>query len=94
MEYEDYEKIITINDESYEVIRHCVDKLLFFMFKDNKNPLVEYFRLRLKDSEKSPFSKDLKLEWRCHKQPERLNPEDQFEDKLDMVCESPTTENK
>jgi hypothetical protein len=35
------------------------------MYKENKNKNIEYFRLRLKDSEKSPFSKDLLLEWIC-----------------------------
>jgi hypothetical protein len=73
MEAEHFEKIITVNDWSYEAIRHCVDKLLFSMFKENANLHVEYFRLRLKDSERSPFSKDLLLEWVCPKQPERLS---------------------
>jgi len=40
-------------------------KITFFMYKENKNKNIEYFRLRLKDSEKSPFSKDLLLEWIC-----------------------------
>lgn len=85
MEQENYEKIITINDESYETIRYCVDRLIFFMFEENSNPNVEYFSLRLKDSEKSPFSKDLLLEWSCLKQPERLNPEDHIRDGTKMV---------
>jgi hypothetical protein len=76
METEHFEKIITVNDESFEIIRHYIDKLLFFMYKENSNKKIEYFILRLKDSEKSPFSKDLKLEWSCLKQPERLSPED------------------
>lgn len=80
MQSENFEKIITVNDESYEVIRHCIDKLIFFMYKENQNKNIEYFRLRLKDSEKSPFSKDLLLEWICHKQLERLNPEASLED--------------
>lgn len=67
MDTERYEKIITINDESYDTIRYAIDKLIFFMYKENKNKNVEYFRLRLKDSEKSPFSKDLLLEWACSK---------------------------
>lgn len=76
MEAEHYEKILTVNEFSYETIRHCIDKLIFFMYKENKNKQVEYFRMRLKDSEKSSFAKDLLIEWVCPKQPERLNPED------------------
>ena len=41
MEQEQYEKIITINDESYEVIVDRIDKLLFFMFKENQNKNVD-----------------------------------------------------
>ena len=90
MELENYEKIITVNDQSYEYIRHFVNKLLFFIYNENCNKHVEYFRLRLKDSEKSPFGKDLLLEWCCHKQPERLNPEDD----RNIVCDSPNSEYK
>lgn len=70
MRAEHYEKIITINDQSYEVVSQCVERLIFFMYQQNSNVNIEYFRLRLKDSEKSPFSKDLLLEWCCSKQPE------------------------
>lgn len=56
-----YEKIITINELNKEVITRCVNLIINCMFE--KSPHPEYFQLRLKDSEKSPFSKDLKLEW-------------------------------
>ena len=60
-----YEKIITINDISNGVINKCVILLLNFMHAHNETnkKYTEYFSLRLKDSEKSPHSKDLKLEW-------------------------------
>lgn len=67
---ESFQKIITLNDQSYEQIIHCVTKLLYFMFFENENKNVEYFRLRLKDSERAPFAaKDLLMEWTCYKEP-------------------------
>lgn len=56
-----YEKIITINDLEKDVIINCVKLLLNLMFENTPSPI--YFRLRLKDSEKNPFAKDLLLEW-------------------------------
>lgn len=62
-----FEKIITVNDTSHQVLSTAVQQLLVCMEETNQKHSVhtEYFRLRLKDSEKSPFGKDLLLEWVC-----------------------------
>jgi len=67
MNEERFQKIITVNDESYETISHCVQKLIFYMYNTNPNPNIEYFRFRLKDSEMGIGAKDLMLEWVCIK---------------------------
>lgn len=56
-----YQKTLTINETEKKVIIHCSRLLFDFMF--DKTPYPIYFRLRLKDSEKNPFAKDLLLEW-------------------------------
>ena len=61
-----YEKLITINEpvmikERQELIIKYSNFLLNFMFENN--PKFDYFMIRLKDSENSPFSKDLVLQW-------------------------------
>ena len=61
-----YEKLITINEpvmikERQELIFKCSNLLLNFMFENNQK--FDYFMIRLKDSENSPFSKDLVLQW-------------------------------
>lgn len=66
-----YEKIITISqcecqiDKYNQILIESALKLMIFMFNDAKlkNEFVEYFKLRLKDSEKSVNCKDLHLEW-------------------------------
>jgi hypothetical protein len=62
IEQELFEKVITINDytDRAAVLNSCL-MLLDFMFNHSKIP--EYFRLRLKDSERSPHAKDILLEW-------------------------------
>jgi hypothetical protein len=66
MEMEQFEQIITINEcvfveQNRETIRRSVDMLMAYMFDHTKAP--PYFRLRLKDSEKTRGAKDLLLEW-------------------------------
>jgi hypothetical protein len=57
-----FEKTLTINDfNEKEIIINMTNVLLNFMFEHS--PFPEYFMLRLKDSEKNPFSKDLSLKW-------------------------------
>ena len=65
-----YEKIITINesvvvDGYFSVIRDSVQTLLFFIQDKCKNDKenLEFFQCNLTDSEKCPFSKDLKIKW-------------------------------
>lgn len=62
-----YEKIITLNDESFDVIWKATQTLLFFMEENNRreNVYTEFFSLRFTNSERNPFGKDLKLEWAC-----------------------------
>lgn len=65
-----YEKIITINEvpfinENFNILRKSFEVLTFFIQdkcnKDNEN--LEYFQMNFTDSERSPFSKDLKIKW-------------------------------
>ena len=56
-----YQKIITVIELEKETICSSINMLMDFMFK--KTPYPQYFQLRLKDSEKCPFAKDLLLEW-------------------------------
>lgn len=60
-----YEKILTLNDESFAVISGCSDVLLSFIKEkcDKDQEHLEYFQLNLTDSENSPFSKNLKIKW-------------------------------
>jgi hypothetical protein len=60
-----YEKIITLNDYSFDMIEYFTKILMNFMHEKNKNDgtFTKFFLLRLKDSENSPFAKDLVLEW-------------------------------
>lgn len=60
-----YEKIITINDQSKQTILKCMSILTEFIyeFSEQKKENMQYFRLRLMDSEHSVNAKDLKLEW-------------------------------
>ena len=63
-----YEKIITINDESELSMNKCVNILLHLMY--SQTPETAYFKLRLTDSQKCPFSKDLILNW-CKRKHEK-----------------------
>ena len=60
-----YEKIITLNDHSFEMIKRNSMILMYFMEEKNREDrtFTEFFQLRLKDSEKNQFAKDLVLEW-------------------------------
>ena len=60
-----YEKIISINDESFIVLRECMQRLLFFIEENCKNNAedLNYFQINLTDSEKNPFAKDFKIKW-------------------------------
>jgi hypothetical protein len=60
-----FEKILTTNDDSFENISHMTFLLFHCMKETNEkhNVRTEYFRLKLTDSEKNPFAKDLILEW-------------------------------
>lgn len=69
-----------------------INILINFAYEHTGN--IQYLKLRLKDSEKILFAKDLLLEWTSLDQPERLNPEDHNEYNLDMVCDSLNTTNK
>jgi hypothetical protein len=62
-----YQKIITVNDESKQNILKCISILTECMYESSKHNKenIEYFRLRLMDSERSVNAKDLKLEWTC-----------------------------
>jgi hypothetical protein len=67
-----YEKIITVNDQSFNIIHQMMQRLLFFINdkcqKDAET--LEYFQCNLTDSERSPFSKDLKIKWAVTKNKE------------------------
>ena len=60
-----YEKILTLNDESFSVINRCTSILYNFIqekcIKDGEN--LEYFQINFTDSEKNSFAKDLKIKW-------------------------------
>lgn len=56
-----FEKIITINIQEQATIAHAVLQLINFMYQTSKFP--EYFHIKLTDSEKNPFAKDLIIEW-------------------------------
>ncbi len=60
-----FEKILTLNDHSFEVLKECTLRLLFYMKETNdlNQASTEFLSLRLKDSEKNPFAKDLVIEW-------------------------------
>lgn len=60
-----YEKIITVNDLSKTTISKAVDLLVDFIFSnsENNNECIEFFRLRMRDSEKVMNAKDLHMEW-------------------------------
>jgi len=60
-----FEKIITINDQSFETLEKCVETLMSFMKDYNKknNLILEYFSIRTKDSDKNPFAIDMVLNW-------------------------------
>ncbi len=60
-----YEKILTLNDESFENIQKCNLILLNFVKENCKlfNEDLQYFQINLTDSEKNPFAKDLKIKW-------------------------------
>jgi hypothetical protein len=60
-----FANIITLNDYSEKTIRYAVNTLIAHMEQTNRDYQMstEYFSVRLKDSEKSPFAKDLLFEW-------------------------------
>lgn len=63
--YDKFEKIITLNSYTHVEIRNNIMKLLYFMENHNEkyNVTTQYLRIRLTDSEKNQFAKDLILEW-------------------------------
>jgi hypothetical protein len=62
-----YEKIITLNDTSFDIICKTTKTLLCFMEENNSKEgmYTEFFCLRFTDSERNNFGKDLKLQWAC-----------------------------
>jgi hypothetical protein len=61
-----YEKIITINPHvninvARDLMRDSMLRLFYFMYE--KSPYVEYFEIKLKDSEKTLNAKDMVLRW-------------------------------
>jgi hypothetical protein len=63
MEWDRYEKIITLTMDEYEVVEKGVRMLLHFMYKETGGKGGDYFRLTLGNSERGMNCKDLKLEW-------------------------------
>lgn len=63
--YDKFEKIITLNSYTHVEIRNNILRLLYFMEDHNEkyNVTTQYLRIKLTDSEKNPFAKDLILEW-------------------------------
>lgn len=64
-----FEKIITINNYSTEDIKRFVHMLFICMDETNNkhNCITQFLNMTLKDSQRSSFAKDLKLEWACVK---------------------------
>ena len=64
-----YEKIITINHDSIDIVINCMNMLLRFIEEKCKkdNERLEYFQCNLTDSEKNQFAKDLKIKWAVQK---------------------------
>lgn len=60
-----FKKIITLNDDSFDSIKDNTLRLLYCMEESNQlnNMRTEFISMRLKYSEKNPFSKDLVFEW-------------------------------
>lgn len=60
-----YEKIITLNLETFPMINECVDRLLFYIEDKCKkdNETLHFFQVNYTNSEKNPFGKDLKIKW-------------------------------
>lgn len=60
-----FNKIVTLNDDSFDVIFLATQKLMYCMKETNEKQKMrtEFFNLRLKYSEKNLFGKDLVLEW-------------------------------
>lgn len=60
-----YEKIMTLNDESFSVINRCISMLLYFIQEKCKNEQedLQYFQINFTDPEKSINSKDIKIKW-------------------------------
>jgi hypothetical protein len=73
MELQKFEKILTLNDYHYDVLLECTFLLFKHMKEKNSKDKcnTEFLSLRLKDSEKNPFAKDLVLEWAVLPKPPR-----------------------
>lgn len=60
-----YEKIVTVNDESFLVVNKVIDVLLNFIKNkcEKDAETMQYFQINFTDSEKCMNAKDMKIKW-------------------------------